>query len=269
MNMDINTDIVKRNSIAEMVMKYGQVLEQVKNGFEVLRQAKATLADIADRPELQNHERNHSEPDYTPEYFEECKKHIKREVWRGLVQKLNIRSVMNTTKRDELDKQLSTGEGLPEIETEAILQIIGGMMGNIQQYARDAIIEAFELMRRKSDGYKSTGEAWMIENKVVLGWMIEGKYGGGYHSGYSKGSDAMRTIENAFLMLDGKGPGQNYKSDLEAKIGESTTGEGETEYFRFRCHKNRNLHLWFKRADLVTEMNKTAGGAAVLNKAAA
>lgn len=150
------------------------------------------------------------------------------------------------------------------------MQIIGGMIGNVKQYATDVIIEAFEVMRRKSDGYKSTGQAWMIENKVVLGWMIESKYtGGGFHACYHKGADDMRTIENAFLMLDGKGPGKEYNSLLQIAIEASTTGEGETEYFRFRCHKNRNLHLWFKRMDLVTEMNKAAGGEKVLNKSAA
>ena len=37
-------------------------------------------------------------------------------------------------------------------------------------------------------------------------------------------------------------------------------GTGETEYLRFRCFRNRNLHLEFKRLDLVAKLNAIAGG---------
>src|SRR5436190_20361060 len=37
------------------------------------------------------------------------------------------------------------------------------------------------------------------------------------------------------------------------------TGE-ETDYFKFRCFRNRNLHQEFKRLDLVAKLNAIAGG---------
>lgn len=36
-------------------------------------------------------------------------------------------------------------------------------------------------------------------------------------------------------------------------------GVGETEYFKFKCYKNGNLHLEFKRSDLVDTLNQIAG----------
>ena|SRR5439155_23407886 len=36
--------------------------------------------------------------------------------------------------------------------------------------------------------------------------------------------------------------------------------DGETDYFRFKCFRNRNLHLEFKRLDLVAKLNAVAGG---------
>ncbi|MEA1875793.1 MAG: DUF4942 domain-containing protein [Bacteroidota bacterium] len=36
-------------------------------------------------------------------------------------------------------------------------------------------------------------------------------------------------------------------------------GQGETEYFKFKCFKNENLHLKFKRLDLLNLFNKLAG----------
>lgn len=37
-------------------------------------------------------------------------------------------------------------------------------------------------------------------------------------------------------------------------------GKGETEYFRFKCYHNGNLHLEFKRPDLVQKINAIVGG---------
>jgi len=37
-------------------------------------------------------------------------------------------------------------------------------------------------------------------------------------------------------------------------------GTGETEYLRFRCFRNRNLHLEFKRLDLVAKLNAISAG---------
>jgi hypothetical protein len=43
---------------------------------------------------------------------------------------------------------------------------------------------------------------------------------------------------------------------------------GETEYFAFRCFRNHNLHLRFKRPDLVAKINQIAGGNALRGKVA-
>jgi hypothetical protein len=50
------------------------------------------------------------------------------------------------------------------------------------------------------------------------------------------------------------------RSGKAAAIEASRTGSGETEYFRFKCCRNHNLHLEFKRLDLVEKLNAIAGG---------
>jgi len=39
----------------------------------------------------------------------------------------------------------------------------------------------------------------------------------------------------------------------------TSNGTGETEYFKFKACKNGNLHLEFKRMDLVSKLNQLAG----------
>ncbi len=45
-----------------------------------------------------------------------------------------------------------------------------------------------------------------------------------------------------------------------AIIEASRTGTGETEYFKFKWHRNHNLHLEFKRLDLVEKLHAASGG---------
>ena len=68
-------------------------------------------------------------------------------------------------------------------------------------------------------------------------------------------------MDKVFHALDSKGVPDGYLSPLVDAINTSETGNGETDYYRFRCYKNQNLHLEFKRMDLVARLNQVAGGA--------
>ena len=62
------------------------------------------------------------------------------------------------------------------------------------------------------------------------------------------------------LMLDGKGVIETYQGPLMEAIGKTAWGQlGQTDYFKFRSYRNRNLHLEFKRLDLLAKFNEIAG----------
>ncbi len=67
-----------------------------------------------------------------------------------------------------------------------------------------------------------------------------------------------------FLLLDGKGVIREHRGPLYRAIEESQDGRGQTDYFKFRCCKNRNLHLEMKRLDLVKQLNLLATAETVL-----
>lgn len=50
------------------------------------------------------------------------------------------------------------------------------------------------------------------------------------------------------------------RETLHDTITNSPDGTGKTDYFRFRCCLNGNLHLEFLRLDLVAKLNAVAGG---------
>src|SRR5438874_1244611 len=70
----------------------------------------------------------------------------------------------------------------------------------------------------------------------------------------------IRAIDNVFHALDGNGTIKTHRGPLIDAIEAAKDGTGETDYFRFRCFRNRNLHLEFRRLDLVAKLNAVAGG---------
>jgi hypothetical protein len=67
-------------------------------------------------------------------------------------------------------------------------------------------------------------------------------------------------LDRVFHVLDGK-VAPDYQQGLGAAIRETMarrdgTMQCESDYFRARWFKNRALHLWMKRADLVERANR-------------
>jgi hypothetical protein len=61
-----------------------------------------------------------------------------------------------------------------------------------------------------------------------------------------------------FHVLDGKQP-PTHLNDAGHVVGHAShqhAGECDTDYFRFKLYQNGNLHVVFKRPDLVAKANK-------------
>jgi hypothetical protein len=98
---------------------------------------------------------------------------------------------------------------------------------------------------------------------VVLGYVVERweKYVRSWRVNYTA-EQRLTALENVFTALDGRGQitKSHYSQIHNVVHAEGFDGAGETEYFRFRVFQNGNLHLWFKRPDLLARFNALAGG---------
>jgi hypothetical protein len=189
---------------------------------------------------------------------------MKRKAWTVLVEKLGIKNLMSVARRKEFDKQLADGT-LPDITAETILGILLGLTAQAQEFAREAAHEVFDLLRprgRLGSQYK-TNDAFRVGRKVVLPWYVTRRYGAGYYVNHNHEQE-VTAIDGVFHLLDGKGIMREPRGPLYQAIRNSKDGKGETAYFRFRCFKNCNLHLEFRRLDLVRELNLLATGERVL-----
>jgi hypothetical protein len=200
--------------------------------------------------------------------LDDMSKAMERRAWEVLVDALGIKNVMSMAARKKFDEQLKTGE-LPPVTEQTIIATLLGLTGQVDNFAREAAREVFDMLRPRGHlgGRYATNNAFRIGRRVILPYRVEANYGGnGFHVNYGREQE-LTAIDGIFHLLDGKGVMRENKGPLVKAVNATDkTGRGETEYFRFRCYKNRNLHLEFRRLDLVKQLNCLAAGEYVLGE---
>lgn len=200
------------------------------------------------------------------ERWETIKKDFKATAWSILVERLGIKNLMSLAKRAEFNKQLHNGT-LPEITPETITQVIMGLVDQAQDFMKEAAKEVFEFLRpwhwsNARNEYK-TNHKFFVGRRVILSYMVEQKWGGaGFRVNYNR-EQKVTAMDGVFHLLAGRGVMRENRGPLWHAI-DTCNGKGETEFFRFKCFKNGNLHLEFKDLELVKELNYQAAGERVL-----
>ncbi|KAB2852548.1 MAG: DUF4942 domain-containing protein, partial [Sphingopyxis terrae] len=178
---------------------------------------------------------------------------VDTDVWAYLVKLTDLERLMDRKAKGDLRKQLI--DNPPEATEDNIV-------ATLQQFALDAdliwrrgVAFAFSSLDRRFRSH----DGWKIGNRVILNHAFD-VYG--RWSYYRCQQETLLDIERAFFVIEGRAMPPAYVGVVGA-IDRARQGrwdphqtELETQYFRVRCFKNGNLHLWFKRADLVIRVNK-------------
>lgn len=179
---------------------------------------------------------------------------VKKEAWTRVVKLLNLKKYLSQVEEDKLDRQLDKPEDLPEFTMDNIIAMAEKFYAQRFTYIADAVREVYESLRPYTS-YKTNSQFRLKEGvKVILPWLQNDKWNAGRISLYH--SENIRRLDNLFHMLDGK-IFKTYWGPLYE--GLEREWEGETEYFKFKKYQNGNVHLWFKRQDLINRMNDLAG----------
>lgn len=258
-------ELMQRDTVSQLIENYETAVADITQAYTLLHQAKNRL-----NASFNMGQRIHSF-DVLPHGFHrgatladdslaQVMVQIKLDAWRVLMQRLELRKLLSIARREELDKQLSDGKGLPDITLENVWGMFESAVSNVDQYMEEAVLEVFEFLRPPSSKYKTNSE-FEIGKRVVLKWHVEPNYSrSGFNVRYSY-EPRLTALDNAFLRLDGKGTVSTYHGPTCDAIKQTgRNGICETDYFKLRCCLNGNLHLEFKRPDLVQRLNAIAGG---------
>jgi len=248
--------LIPRTTIVQLVAAWHQSEEEIRQGFALLESAEARLKQqfrdtYRFSLKVEHASRKHDRAD-------EVLKELKKEVWSVLVERMELRRILSVERAEELDRQLESGDGLPEIDELQILAMMEGTYTQVATFIEEAVKEVFEFLRPRHSKYKTNSE-FEIGKRVIIRHGCDLNYHGGYRVD-SYREQNIRGIDNVFHALDGNGTVHTHRGPLIDAINTCPFGIGQTEYFKFKCCRNRNLHLEFKRMDLVTKLNQVAGG---------
>lgn len=256
----LSTDIAVRETLPVMIAVYEQATAEIREAYKMLEEAQKKLRTaFLDVPGYKFccNERNSTEVGIKAS--DEINKVIKRDAWRVVVERMELRRLLSIKRREELDKQLYEGE-LPELTEENVHALFESSAANVQTYLDEAVKEIYEFLRPHNSQHKTNTE-YELEKRVILTWMVEKGYGrrGKYSVSYRR-EKYLTALDNVFSMSDGKGAVKGHNGALYQAITDSADGSGATPYFKFRAYQNGNLHIEFLRPDLVAKLNAVAGG---------
>lgn len=263
--MNEQTDLVRRQTIAEMVEAFHQAETEIKEGYRLLETAQDRLRAAFGEKGGYSFATNPGECHHLPDAETRAERvmlHLRGHAWGRLAERLELRGMMSTARRAELDKQLQTPETLPPITDEAITGMIESMVTNLGTYYEEAVKEVFEQLRPAHSDLK-TNSQYEVGEKVIVRAGYPDKWQSSAQIGYHN-EQAFRNLDNVFHMLDGQGPVKDFYGPLMSLFKQENRvpfGDvRETDYFRIKICQNGNAHITLKRLDLVKRLNEVAGG---------
>lgn len=262
------TGLIQRASIPALVAAWHQSVGEVEAAAALIVQAEDRLKLVFGAEQYGFEVMRYHERDFRPRDMKPLIKRLSLDAWRVLIQRLELRRIMSTKRAKEMDEQLNRGD-MPEITEENLTGILMSMLERTPEFMEEAVRETIEWLMPNRQTYVSTSP-FVIGPKVVLTWCVERGWGNSHGFRTSNGREQqLRGLDNTFHLLDGKGTVPTNRGPLVDAINATTSdGRFETTYFKGRAFINRNLHLTFKRPDLVDELNKLAAGNKLRNPAA-
>lgn len=263
--METTTTTLAQNIPAEtMVANYNQAMEEIRQGYALLQQAEDRLrAAVTKYADVNPYHSSGADTRHIAKVL----KNIRRQAWQAVAEKSEIKRLMSPRRAEEFDKQIEYDE-LPELTVKNLRDTLAGLAEKSGDFLREAVQEVFRILRPSArqcafgTGKLKTNQRckFQVKDKVILSGMVRPSCVRGLEPNYYC-MQHYRALDNVFLALDGQGANKTHYGALYDAVREAGKNgcKGETPYFRFKLCKNGNLHLGFKRADLVEKLNAMAG----------
>lgn len=267
----LDKDLSLPPSIPGMIDAYQFAMAKIVRAYRDLEDAKQQLNSAFGQSaymEAIDH--------YSRQEGEEAAKNIQKintkKAWRVFIGLLGVDKFLSLERRKRLEDKIESGD-LPEITLDNVTQELFGIIESARELEKEAVLEVANLLspaRKKIlQGKYVTNDKnahYAVGSKVILQYYVYNNlWGCSYVSVLPAEKPSILAIDRVFHLLDGAGVLRGYNGELCDAIEGSQDGNGETDYFTFRACKNGNLHLGFKRMDIVEKINMIANDSVSLH----
>lgn len=265
------TDVIPYSSASNMARAFEESCQKLQEAQRLVEEAVNAVNDafqtVEDRREFKATVSTGCHHNDTTEVYASWKLNA----WEFLIDKLGVRKTMSSKRQQELselfhgrsyDGIAKRAAQLPDITEETIFSVLMGYCSSAEEFLEEAIREEYDFWKchnLKADLKTNRKSLWKLDRKVIKSYMVNAGYRAGkFDLNYDRQRHLI-ALDNIFHLLDGKGCIDGYNGPLVDVIKAAVGGAGETEYFSFKCFKNGNLHLEFKRLDLLQKFNEICG----------
>ena len=120
----MNTEIIPRTTLTMLVAAWRESEAEIRQAFGLLVSAEKRLKEtfkpdsyLFDLSRTDSRYRRYEDPD-------ELLKELKKDVWRALIDRMELRRILSAKRNEELNRQIETGKDLPDIDEAQILAML-------------------------------------------------------------------------------------------------------------------------------------------------
>lgn len=173
-------------------------------------------------------------------------------MWRRALDLTGFKQFMDAEAVAEFEKSLYSAP--PEFTEGTVRATFIDLRMNAESMFRRGV---FNVFRYLSDTYRTNAsEPFRIGRKVVMSYMVGTSYRGGHlRINYGSSADKLNDLDRVFQTLDGK-LFQPHTLRSAMDLAFENDEVFESSYYRAKAYKNGNMHLEFKRLDLLDKVNE-------------
>ena len=180
-------------------------------------------------------------------------RNIDRRIWRDLMNKSGMLSLMDAQARDEWHKSLEKDD-IPAISEENILSTFEQLNHDKQAVFERGVINVFKAL---SWDYKTNSPCRFGKKIIMDGLVSYNRWGFSFTHGYRR--DQIVDLERMLTLLDGKLLPDN-RADIACRLSDHigqkrTAAVYEDELFRINYFQKGSAHIAFKRPELIERLN--------------
>ncbi len=246
-----STDIAVKDNAAELVNCRNEALRLWEEAFVLIHEAnKMTVratGSTYNYPNIDSSEMSSIRGGDYKHALASARKNIDTGCWNYMLDAIHLKTFMDATAIKEFQDQLE--KNTPEVTMETLTATMDHLSSQRVQIFDRGVITLFT----KLDRTFKTNPSFRLDKKIIIKGLMD-QYG---YARWSAFGAEVRDLDRIFHMLDGKQmPDPSIDACSQVQTARGRPADVETEYFVFKLCANGNLHVTFKRPDLVASVNR-------------
>lgn len=235
-------DIANRKKLTDHIHHVEQGIASIEQAYAALERAKDSL-DTVGRHVMP------SELDVRMMRLDNARQEIYRRAWQQAFDDTGLSQIMDAQAVKEFHRGLD--DKAPAFNLDNVQSVFIDMQNQADDLFRRGVVNVF---RQLSPDYKRHQQApFAVPRRIILTYACQTRFMGGLEVN-TRAHSQINDIDRVVKVL---GEGHYEPRALEAAFNNAWKDGAtyEDDYYLARAHKNGNIHLTFKRDDLLERIN--------------